>query len=212
MSPWKKTSIFFLVCSLTYALLIIPWPGLFDGYRACFRAGGNVLFHSFGPGGSVRFEPLASGDHTKDTTLVMRKKGLIGKAELDMKAVYMGYRPTAFMIALVLATPIPWSRRWRALLWGFLWVNVFVAFRVWLKMLDAYSDNNALSIYEFSDLTKSVLDGVVAVLVSAPEAHYMIPVFIWVLVAFRRDTWRETFGLQPAPVGPNRGKKKPQKA
>lgn len=211
MSPLKRLSVFFLACSLIYALLIIPWPGLFDGYRAFFRAGGNVLFHSFGSGGSVSFKPIAAVDHSNDTTMVLIKKKPFVRAELDIKTGYMGYRPTAFLVALVLATPIPWSRRWRALLWGLLWVNLFVAFRVWLKLLDTYSDPNPLALYTFAAHWKSVLKAFVAVIIKAPETHYMAPAFIWVLVAFRRGEWRTAFGLQPAPATSKPGKTRPAK-
>jgi len=71
MSPLKRLSLFFLGCSLIYALLVVPWPGLLDGYRALFRAGGNALFSSYGPGGSVHFKSISSADHARDTTLVM---------------------------------------------------------------------------------------------------------------------------------------------
>jgi len=72
-----------------------------------------------------------------------------------------------------------------------------VAFRVWLKLLDAYSDDNALALYTFTPMWKSVLNALVAVIVMAPETHYMVPAFIWMLVTFRRGDWRQAFGLQP---------------
>ncbi len=195
MLPLKKLSVFFVVCSLIYALLIIPWPGLLDGYRAFFRTGGDVLFRSYGSNGSVSFKPLSSADHSRDTTVVLVKKKPFVRAELDITAVYLGYRPTAFLVALVVATPIPWSRRWRALLWGLILVNLFVAFRLWLKLLDEFSNANALALYEFAPHWKSLLWALVAVLVKQPETHYMVPAFIWALVTFRRGEWRTAFGL-----------------
>ena len=202
MSPLKRLSLFFIGCSLVYALLIVPWPGLLDAYRACFRAGGNVLFHSVGgSAGSVLFKPIPSGDHARDTTLVLiKRRPYDARAELDIKSVYTGYRPTAFLIALVIATPIPWSRRWRALVWGLVWISAFVAFRMWLRLLDVFSDGNALAIYSFSPLWKSLLQTLVKIIVEQPETHYMAPAFIWILVAFRGGEWKRAFGLQPQPA------------
>ena len=201
MSPLKRLSFFFIGCSLVYALLVVPWPGLLDAYRACFRAGGNVLFHSVGSAGSVLFKPIPSGDHARDTTLVLiKRRPHYARGELDIKSVYTGYRPTAFLIALVIATPIPWSRRWRALVWGLVWVNVFVALRVWLRLLDTFSDGNVLALYTFSPFWKSLLQALVKIIVEQPETHYMAPAFIWILVVFRRGEWKRAFGLEPQPA------------
>ena len=119
MSPLRRISVFFIICLIVYGLLVVPQLGLMGAYRAAFRAGGNVLFARFGSNAAVRFEPLSSSDHAKDTTLVLRKLGPpTRRGEIDIKCVYAGYRPTAFLVALVMATPIPWRRKWRALLGG----------------------------------------------------------------------------------------------
>ena len=74
MHPLKRISLFFCLSLLIYAVLVVPWPGLMDGYRACFRAGGNLLFHRFGSSGSVTFVPLPSPTPLLDTTMVLVNK------------------------------------------------------------------------------------------------------------------------------------------
>ena len=187
MLPLKKVSIFFILSSLYYGLSMAPWPGLMDGYRAFFRAGGNLVFRSFGSSGSVAFEPLSSADHEKDTTLVLRKtRPMPVRGEMDITSGYVGYRPTAFLIALVLATPVPWRRRLWALVWGLVLVNAFIAFRMWLALLDAYSEPNALALYSLSPFWKTILKAGMLVVFRAPAAHYLGPMFIWMMVTFRR--------------------------
>ena len=44
MLPLKRISGVFLRCMIYYGLLIAPWPGVMDGYRAFFRAGGAVAY------------------------------------------------------------------------------------------------------------------------------------------------------------------------
>jgi len=197
MFPAKRLSGFFLRCVLYYALLVVPWPGLMDGYRVFFRAGGNLLFKSFGDGGSVFFEPLSSLDHAQDTRLVLRKtKPVSVSGKMDITSVYVGYRPTIFLIALVLAAPVPWSRRLWALLGGLVLVNAFVAFRVWLQLVNAYSDPNALALYSLGPFWKGMLRAAVLVLFRAPAAHYVVPMFIWMLVTFRRGDLQRMFARQ----------------
>ncbi len=186
MFPLRRISGFFIRCLVFYGLLIGPWPQLMDGYRAFFRAGGNLLFHHFGPAGSVEFKPIPSLDHAKDVTLRLTKHR-VGSLERDIKSVYAGYRPTAFLIALVLATPVPWSRRLWALLWGLILVNAFVSFRVGLVLLDDFSNNNPLALFTLSHTLKAGLRLLVLLFYRAPEMHYIVPAFIWLLVTFRRD-------------------------
>lgn len=187
MFPIKKLSAFFLRCVVYYALLIAPWPGLMDAYRACFRSVGNRLFQSVGRGGSVSFEPYASEDHAEDTKLVFTKvKHYRASADIRINSAYVGYRPTAFLLALVLASPVPWSRRGWALLSGLVLVGVFVAMRTWLRIIDIFSNDNALFLYTLAPWMKHTLRAGVLVLFRAPAAHYIVPMLIWMIVTFRR--------------------------
>ncbi len=185
--PLKRISVFFLVSLVLYGVFIVPWPGVMDGYRWCFRKAGTLLLGSIGDSGTVAFEALPATDHAADTRLVLRNRRAPGaNAPFPFKASLVGYRPTIFLLALVLATPIAWSRRWRALLWGLLWVNVFVAFRVWLLLVNAFSNENPLAVYSFSPFFKSLFEPLVAVMFLSPATHYTAPAFIWLLVTFRR--------------------------
>lgn len=198
MLPIKRISSFVARCMLYYLILVAGWSGLMEGYRAAFLAGGNLLFCRFGSAGAVSFEPLESAGRTFDTQLVLSLlRPPFARGELDMASDYTGYRPTVFLIALVLATPIPWSRRLRALAWGLLGITAFVALRLELRLLDAFSDDNALALYAPSPFWKATLNALVLILVKAPMGHYMIPTFVWALVAFRRGDWVGLFGDRP---------------
>ncbi|MGB2987004.1 MAG: hypothetical protein WBE26_14115 [Phycisphaerae bacterium] len=193
-------------CYVIYLLLMVPWPGLMDGYRACFRAGANLLFEHSSTAGSVSFKPSSSIDDMKDTTLVlvkrkpvlMRGRRITPRGEMDISSIKTGYRPTAFLIALVLVTPIPWSRRWRALLFGLVLVNVFVAFRLALRILDAFSDPTVLALFSLGPFWKDMLRKVIKVLIVAPAGWYAVPAFIWLAVTFRRGDLANLF-VPPQP-------------
>ncbi len=189
MFPLRRISGFFLRCLVIYALLLAPWPGLLDGYRAFFAAGGNVLFHWFGPSGSVSFTPIPSPDHVKDMSIELTKlRPQRVRGTMQIKCAYAGYRPTAFLIALVLATPIPWRRRLWALAWGLALVNAFVAFRVGLKLVDVFSHpGHPLAIFTLSQHVKIGVRMMVLLFYRAPEMHYIVPAFVWLLATFRRD-------------------------
>ena len=205
MWPAKRLGGFFVRCMLYYGLLILPWTGLTAGYGALYRAGGNLLFCRFGSGGAVQFEPLSSQDHAFDTRLVLNKiRPPTVRAELDVKAAYTGYRPTAFLVALVLATPIPWSRRLRALVWGLLWVTTFVALRTGLRLFDTFTTPGPLALYNLSAFWKGVVTGMYRVLVLTPAGHYLVPAVIWGAVTCRRGGWATLLTTKPSGAAAHR--------
>ncbi len=184
-----------------YALLVVPWPGVMDGYRACFRAGGNLVFRTFGSTGSATFQPVPAIRMGNDTRITLRKRRPpYPETDIDIQSVLIGYRPTVFVIALSLATPIAWSRRWRSLVWGLVGVQVFIIFRVGLLILDSFSNANVLAIYSFGPFFKGLLSVVSTILVRSPAMHYMGPMFVWLLVTFRRGDLREIFAEPDRPT------------
>lgn len=195
----KRISLSFLVSMAVYGLLLVPWPGVMAGYGTCFRGVANFLFVSVGGTGTATFEPYGSAGHAYDTTIVMRNRKLPPRARalLDINCLATGYRPAAFLIGLVLATPVPWSRRWRALLWGLFWVNVFVAFRVWLPLLDFFSDPTPLAAFTLSPFWKNVLTMSKLFLFRDPASDYTAPALIWLLVTFRRGDLRALLPVSP---------------
>ncbi len=202
MSPTRNIIKFGLLGGLYFCLMTVPWPGSWSGpaphamdaYRWVFRRVGNVLFARMGDGGSVRFSPLNRELHKPDTSLRVtnRRRNTGGSGEI--KAIYMGYRPTAFLLALILATPIPWRRRGYALLWGGLLISVFVLGRTWIRLAAMMSNHDAIRAYEFSGWVKGLLDAFNAVLVRSPAVGYIIPALIWIIVALRHDAWSR-FGI-----------------
>lgn len=201
MHPLRRVSIPFVLCLVYYYVLVFAAP-LMNGYRAYFRAGGNLLFRSFGSAASVQFEPFASQDYAKDTTLVLYKlKPRPVRGTTEITAVYYGYRPTVFLIALILATPIPWRRRLLALVWGLILINVFVAFRLTLQLFDIFSNGDALTLFTLSRPWKTVLKAMIRIFVMAPAGHYMGPAFIWLVVTFRRGDLAAVFGLREPSAG-----------
>lgn len=197
MHPLRRLSGFLVFSLVIYGLLVYPWPGVMDGYRWYFCAGANALLGSVG-GAKISFKPIAAADHAKDTNVVIQiPRPPYARGQLELKCTYTGYRPTAFMIALVLATPLAWRRRLRALLWCLLWVQVFIAFRVDLRLLDAVSNADALAVFTPGPFWKGLLSGLNLVFFTAPASDYTVPAFIWLLVCFRRGDLQRVLGEQP---------------
>ncbi len=182
----KPIAAFFLKAALWYALLLLPWLGGARAYATAFRAGGNLLFRTFGSSGRVYFNPLPPGKE-RDTEVVLENIKTRGaRGTMDANSRRMGFMATAFLTALVLATPIPWPRRLTALAGGLVLIGVFVAFKMYLQLVNAFSDDNVLAIYTFGSFTKTMVVVLIKVFSMSPVTAYIAPVVIWILVAFRR--------------------------
>ena len=174
---------FFLKVAFWYALVLLPWFGGARGYAAAFRTGGNVLFRTFGSGGRVYFNPLPPGKE-RDTEIVLENITRRGaRGTMDANSRRMGFMATAFLTALVLATPIPWRRRLIALTVGLAAISGFVAFKMYLQLVNAFDQ---LALYSLSDFTKTMIQVLIKIFSMSPVTAYIAPVLIWILVAFRR--------------------------
>lgn len=189
MRPARTLAGFFVRFLVVFVLLMVPWPGLGAAYATFFRVSGNFLFSTFGSDGRVRFLPVANPEKERDTEVVLVNRGTGAEMRLAGGSRLQGYKPTAFVLALILATPIPWSRRWRAVVWGLMLVNVYVALRVGIFLLAAYSGDGAVALFTPGPVCRPVLDFLLWVVVVSFAGWLILPLPIWALVTFRRSDW-----------------------
>ena len=214
MFPLKKLVGFVFFTLLYLGVLLMPWSGRMAVYSDVFQAVGNVICKPFGRQYSLRFIPPPPGKMVQacQAEFTNRTRNASGTLPLDTQRE--GYAPTAVVVALVLATPIPWRRRWRALLGGVLAVQGFVALRVTLLLLAWISGDNPIAALTLSPCWTQVLNQALAVLVKAPPSVYVVPLFIWILVTLRRADFERWLGAErrtrpverKAPNTPNRRK------
>ncbi|MHC5004764.1 MAG: hypothetical protein ACYTJ0_16755, partial [Planctomycetota bacterium] len=125
-SPARTLAIWAARLVALYAALMLAWLVVGDAYGTVFRGAGDVLLGSPAPDVRARFLPLeALGDRVDprlaafaDVAIEMRH---LGTGSVSVRAIdsrFFGYVPTVVFVCLVLATPVSWRRRGRALAWG----------------------------------------------------------------------------------------------
>jgi hypothetical protein len=219
MLPPKRIGRFFLLAVIIYAALMTPWPGVQRGYAWAFRTGANVVFTHFWfwPDGRVRFFDLRSPEveadiraavaglppqyspprpeGVKDTLMILMNRGVPEIGQLRTSSRYVGYGPTVVIVALVLATPLPWRRRLWALLWGLVWIHVFIVLRVTLTLTAAgFAAEKAYALFTPSPFWRSVLVRLESLVSDNPTVSFVVPAFIWFLVALRHVKRRNPSG------------------
>ncbi len=183
---------FFCLFVLVYGLLMAAWPAVGAVYSKFYRATGEVLFSSFGHGVIVRF--YQSENSRDDIHIVtfnqyrIDENGKVSEVRFHHNIRYGDYMYTAFLAALIAATPLSLRRRGRALVWGLLLMYVFVVFKIALMILELFS-SEPISLLILSPLWMDVVNTVCHLVTNPLTTSFIITFFIWVLVSFRRGDW-----------------------
>lgn len=188
---------FFIRFALIDALLLAAWLVIGPMYATAFRAAGNVAFGSFGANAAVDFHAPAIADATGESGRSGGSGGMESEVSLSntrtharvhrlISARFLGYVPTVMTASLILATPIPIRRRWRALAWGLALIQLYVALRIWLMLLAGFSGDSAVATFSLGGFAESVLSSLFGLFSVSIIGCYLGPILIWILVTFRR--------------------------
>lgn len=207
---------FALILAIWAIVFLIPWQPVVRGYASIFRTGNNILFtrYWFWQEGTVEFLDLHSTDlyrdidrvtvgslpprfeppkptRVLDTLMVLRNRKVPGSfGMLRIGSRLVGYWSIAWLLALVLAKPMSWRRKGKAALWGLLWVHAFIAMRLTIKLgADGFFAVKKYALFAPGEFSTDMLRRLVEVFLENPSVSFVVPTFIWFLVAFDRSEW-----------------------
>ena len=188
----KQVIRFMCLFAVVYVLLVSPWPGLGAAYSMFYRKGAAFLFGSFGSKGVVLFRPSGNSPYEIDMYFLDRERisadGKVNSLLVHHTCRYAAYRHIVSVIALILATPIPFRRRAKALFWGLILMHCFIVLK--LMVLISYTFNNEpLSLLALNPFSERLLFVTHQLIIDSVSFNFIAPVFIWILVSFRREDW-----------------------
>ncbi len=129
MSKRRPVLGFLIRFLLLYTVLMIPWPGVREGYRSAFMAGARTFVTLITGDDPVEIIPIDEEKSPEDTALVIQEEhGASARSGINSGEV--AYFPTVLAITLILSTPAPWRQRVRGLLAGLLLINGFIVMRL----------------------------------------------------------------------------------
>ena len=193
----KAIARFVLWFLLVYSLLMAPWPGLQNTYRTAYVGAGQFVFQTLTSPDTIRFKAPDVVEREVDTVVLVTHRGAAGWLTLGINSRQGAYLPTVVLASLILATPVPWSRRGASLLLGLVLVHLFIAVRLTIVVLSGYYlmlGPNAGT--ETSLWTKVVLAGV-KFAATGQGLGYIVPTIIWVLVAIPREQLNRILSKRP---------------
>lgn len=198
MSPPKGITGFCCRVLISYGLLVLPWPGLQPAYAAFYRGLANLTLGGFSSDIKIGFRELRDDDdRLKDVELAIRRTGTNVERTTPINSRQTGYLPTAELVALILASPIPWARRGGALLWGLLLSHVVIFIRLAITLLYALTHQPPY-IVGVSQGTSDLVYRIYEVAMKATTVSFVLPMLIWMAVTFRRGDLAAIIGPSDA--------------
>ena len=185
--------LFIAVCGL----LVVPWPGFYRNYERYFQKVCEVAFIGnggrrilrFAEGHDARFPIAVEITLANRDQLDANGRGPVRILGLDARGI--GLTPMALILALTLATPIPWRRRIWALFWGLLLVHVFILFSVGCYI---WNQSTEIGLITLSPFWKAIAGGLEETLVTQLGASFVVPALVWIVVTFRFQDLNEMLG------------------
>jgi hypothetical protein len=176
---------------LLYTFLTLPWPGWNEAYSTFFRGVSAWAYAGDNGRRSLSFEPLNDPEHPYYTRVVIVNRTLMSRGgggpiwNLDLDTIGFGWKPTALLIALTLATPISFKRRCRALIFGLLSEQAVI---LWTLGYFIWLESAGVSLVTFTPFGKEIAENIAHEL--RMQLGFVPPIIIWILVSFNRGDAR----------------------
>lgn len=195
----RNVVLFFTSVFMFYMIFLAGWRVLDKPFRIYFLAQNNFLFPRYGPHARISFvnTTIPSKDSDVDIRLENRKVGKRGTLLLSSRR--LNYLPTAFTLSLILASRTPWKRRIISLVLGFLLIQVFVSFDMWLRIRGFLSAGQQSPLHVIALYPPGGFWSIAHKVISlSPVTPYIAPAIIWLLVTFRKQDWDQILPSRPA--------------
>lgn len=164
---------------LIFVVLLLLWRPLGSGYGRLFRAAGTGLVPAESRS-RIWFESPEGPTNRHDVQVVVGNPKEHTKRSTKISSRRHGYMPTAFMLALTLATPVAWPRRLRSALWALLWVNLYVVIKLALFPM-AYGGDDPVGAFSLAGILRRIFW-----VVGASSVGWMlVPLLIWATLTLR---------------------------
>lgn len=166
---------------LIYCALQVSWLLVGRFYEGAFRGVASLVFAVPGAGWEVTFVSREAAKTDTRAEIVNRRlmardgSGPVRQMDFDIRS--MGWNPTALFCALVLASPVSWGRRWRALVVGVVVLQVFVLVALGVSL---WLESSHIGLVELSPFWQGIVGTLRQGL--ADSTHLAAPVLLWVVL------------------------------
>ncbi len=192
----KGAAKFLLVFLAAYLFMLWPITGIQKKYADFFCKIGNESFHEFGDNGIAMLKTQKGKDNilllVSNTSYI--KQGQVIWQDYHKSSNLIGFFHTAFLLSLIIATPVSLRRKTFAMIVGFLLITGFVMLKLYSIILYCYSISTTLGLSNDIAAHESIAFWYNNF--SMPFARgYTIVVILWVLLCIGKKEWQMLNGI-----------------
>jgi hypothetical protein len=98
--------------------------------------------------------------------------------------------PTAVVLALAVAAPLPWRRRVRLVAWSLVLVHALIAARVGLTLLERFTRDGELALWHPGPFGRASVIFFYETVTASLVMSFALPVLIWVALLLLGGDWK----------------------
>lgn len=173
--------------AISYLLLVLPWPGVGQGFSAIYRGTSNSIFRMIGLEDYVRLDTPAKFHPRGDVEMVLHNPHTGNILRMEYSSRDWAYLSIAASLALIIAVPRPWPTRFSA---GGLLLTLTLLFVGLRVAVGAFYGLASLHAFSASDGIRRVAGFVLMSFSATPINSFVIPILLWLLVLYWTYDWQ----------------------
>jgi len=186
--------VFVLRFAVFYAASILLWMAISGLYANLFCFGCRIALQPLTHWGQIAVQRMDPPRDARDVEIRLQPRHSTRTAHVHFESHAMGYSPTAFLLALVLATPLGHRQRWAFLGWGLALLGVFLAIRVIVPVLRVGADPS-FGMFATSRSWSAALERFEFFFNVRSETGFVVVILIWIGLMMRSGrlpTWLDS--------------------
>lgn len=193
-----KTIVRFLaIFTFSYIFFLLPQTGIDRKYEKVFRKMGNSIFNGKNQDEVIFLKEEQSVEY--DTKLHLSNKNLKDKNNnykgtiFPMKSRRIGFIATAFLISLIIATPLSWKRKFLALILGIVGMLFFAMIKLRIIMLHFYTESKIIGLHQNPEEVKRI-EFWNDIFGRSNTNSYYVAILLWIILCFGKKEWQKLNG------------------
>jgi len=186
----RPVLIFLLKAIIIFCVLAIPLSIYDRVYGNFYRGVGNTVFAKFHKTGFARFTASKTSfmTHVEAGNKMPTYNNVpIANVSADFNTRYRGYIPTAFLVSLILASPLKTRRKIFSLFTGIFILTAIIMIKQWIHLLYMCEQGTWLLLYNFTPEQKERIEWWYHNFANYSGSTLIIVIAVWILVSFRKS-------------------------
>lgn len=173
--------------AISYLLLVLPWPGWGAAFSMAYRGASNFAFRVTGVGEYLYMGVPAVFHPRGDVEMAMKNPSTGQVVRMEFSSRDWAYLSMAASVALILAIPGRWPKRYAAGGILILLTSAFCGLRI---VMGAIYGLTSVGVFNASEGTRRILGSIMMGFSATPINSFVVPILLWLVVLYWTYDWK----------------------